>query len=377
MSALDDLNAMWSSLTRTTKGYRQMPQPLTSGTSWYTAQQLYKKLQVELSVAPPPDPTPIPIPPPTPSPTTGIYWGARADGEVYGIGDPPWDMTALDMFESHAGKKVSIYHFGQPQWWVRASFDKSAHDAICARGAIPLVSYGDAVDNLADVAAGKFDAQIAAMADAYKAWGKSCFIRLWWEMNQYTSSWFNWAVPVKFSAATYVAAWRRYVGIFRTRGATNVSFVWCPNFVRTDTTRVQLLKDCFPGPDYVDWTAFDGYNAYAPSASFDTLFKLTHDSISVLTQKPMMIAEFASRDTQVFSSGVKDQWTLDCLAAVKSYPLIKAVVWFNWNILEGGIHKDWPIESSTTAQAGFHEGISDPYFLGPFSAVPTGPVPIP
>lgn len=68
MAALDDLNAMWSELAQTTRGYKQMPQPLPAGTHWYNAQQLYRKLQTELQ----------PPPPPSPPPSAGLVFDGRA-----------------------------------------------------------------------------------------------------------------------------------------------------------------------------------------------------------------------------------------------------------------------------------------------------------
>lgn len=71
MTALDDLTAMWGELVQTTKGYRQMAQPLVPGTHWYNAQQLYTKLQAELQPAPP-------QPPPPPPPQSGALDDMRA-----------------------------------------------------------------------------------------------------------------------------------------------------------------------------------------------------------------------------------------------------------------------------------------------------------
>src|SRR5258707_7843189 len=56
---------------------------------------------------------------------SSVYWGAYISGSTYGInpatglayGNPPWDMTPWDLFEAHAGKKVSIFHWGSP-WYA-------------------------------------------------------------------------------------------------------------------------------------------------------------------------------------------------------------------------------------------------------------------
>src|SRR6185369_17455954 len=54
-----------------------------------------------------------------------LYWGAYISGGDYGINpatgqtysNPPWDMAAWNLFESHTGKNVSIFHWGQP-WYA-------------------------------------------------------------------------------------------------------------------------------------------------------------------------------------------------------------------------------------------------------------------
>ena len=41
-----------------------------------------------------------------------IYWGAYVDPGQYGLPHVTLDMRAVEMFKSHAGKKVSLVHFG-------------------------------------------------------------------------------------------------------------------------------------------------------------------------------------------------------------------------------------------------------------------------
>lgn len=321
-----------------------------------------------------------------PSPgATSIYWGAFMDGDqTYGTGytDAPWGLNTWDKFEADAGgKTVSICHFGQPQWWSRPSFDTTAHNNCWNRGAIPFVDYGGA-DDLAAIIAGTYDADITAWANAYKNWGKPAFIRLWWEMNQYGSHWFSWAVPYYFTAAQYVAAWQHVWSICNSVGATNMTFVWCPNFIGTDSSRVSLIQDCYPGDAYVDWLAFDGYNSFSPSQNFDDLYQLTYDTlVGINATKPIMVGEFASRDASIFASGVKASWITDALTNKipgGTYDNIKAIVWFNWKITESGVQKDWPIESSSSAQSAFASAVGSTYYESKFASVPAfGKVPIP
>ncbi|HEY9657575.1 MAG TPA: glycosyl hydrolase, partial [Allocoleopsis sp.] len=254
-------------------------------------------------------------------------------------------------------------------------------DLCYARGAIPFVDYGTSSIKLTDVISGVHDSAITAWATSYKNWGKPVFSRLWWEMNQYGSGWFSWAVPKYYSAAQYVAAWQHVVNLCNAAGATNMTWVWCPNFIGTDSSRVAQLQDCYPGDAYVDWTSFDGYNSYSPSQTFDALYQLTYNSIlDVAPSKPMVIGEFASRDTSIFASGVKGSWITEALSnkIPNDYPAIKAILWFNWKIYESSIWKDWPIESSSSAQSAFAAAIASDYYQTKLASVPPfGKVPIP
>ncbi|HET9592977.1 MAG TPA: hypothetical protein VFP17_08675, partial [Solirubrobacterales bacterium] len=60
----------------------------------------------------------------------------------------------------------------------------------------------------------------------------------------------------------------------------------------------------------------------------------------------------------------KPEWVANGLgtALYTSFPRVKAVVWFNWNITENGTEWDWPIESSSATTAAFSNAISSPYY---------------
>src|SRR6185312_8337395 len=101
----------------------------------------------------------------------GIYWGALEDGDdtydfYYGPAgywqDAPWGNTnnTMDRFDSNAGKKVSVLHYGQPPPWDQTTFYPGTMDIIWNRGAIPLMSMSLGSKALADVSSGALDADI-------------------------------------------------------------------------------------------------------------------------------------------------------------------------------------------------------------------------
>lgn len=294
-------------------------------------------------------------------PSQKIYWGARADGDVYGRGDAPWDLTTWNLFEQHAGKKVSILHFGQPPPW-RLPFDRNPFNLVSGRGAIPYVSMSSDSVSLTSIANGSYDSYLIAWARAAKAYGKPFLLRWNWEMN---GTWFSWGAQAKTNPAAYVASWRRFHNIVKAEGATNVTWVWCPCAVWSASTPLTSL---YPGDAYVDWTCVDVYNfGRIPLKndvwkSFYTVMKPTYDQLmSLAPTKPILIGETASTEW----GGSKSAWITDALKTQipVTFPKIRGVAWFNWNIFANGGRYDWQIESSASAQSAFASGISLPNYV--------------
>jgi len=290
-----------------------------------------------------------------------VYWGARMDGEVYGSsGDAPWSSETWNTFESHAGRAASLVHFGQPPPWSQA-FTSQPIELSRARGAIPLMDMGSDGASLAEIASGARDSYLTAWAKAVRSYGKPFFLRWDWEMN---GTWFRWGEEAAASPSQFRSAWRHFHDVVEAQGATNVTWVWCPNAKFKGSTSLSAL---YPGAEYVDWTCIDGYNygknpiKPATWRTFGAVFGGTYKTLQNLApEKPVMIGETASTEI----GGSKAKWIADGYATrlPVRFPQIKAVSWFNWNITVGESRWDWPIESSESTQAAFANVISSPYF---------------
>jgi beta-mannanase len=291
-----------------------------------------------------------------------IYWGAYMDGnDTYGssYGDAPWDTNTWNLFQSHAGKKVSIVHWGVPAPWT-SSFNTqlTAHNAVLAAGDISLLDMNSGSVALKSIASGQYDSYITTWAQQAKAFAHPFFLRWDWEMN---GRWFSWGTTSTNvnTAADYVAAWRHMHDIFTSVGATNVTWVWCPNAQFSGSTPLSSL---YPGDAYVDWTCIDAYNKGGTGwTSFTDLFASTYDALLQLApSKPVMIGETSSNE----SGGSKATWIANAVAALPTrFPQVRALVWMNWNIPENGTTYPWQIESSSTAQTAFANGMSSSYFV--------------
>jgi hypothetical protein len=344
---------------------------------------------------------------------TQLYWGAYIAGSTYGstYGNAPWDLNTWNLFEQHAGKRISILHWGEPWHWTSQAgypgigdgyfqkFYAGNFETVRTRGTIPFLDWGSADlrttpytvqpnYSLSNISSGAYDAYITQWATDAKAWGHPFFLRLDWEMN---GNWYPWSeLENGNSAGQYVQMWRHVHDIFTKVGATNVTWVWCPNISSTDTSTSIPLAELYPGDTYVDWVCLDGYNKNSTYLSFEQLFRgkdattpvtWLNDSYQTLTTiaptKPIIIGETASDEYPLFSSTPdttqKANWIRDALTQIPvNYPAIKAVMWFNWNSDSGSTYV---IESSSVAQNAFAAGIgSSAYATNTFANLPPGPI---
>jgi hypothetical protein len=340
-----------------------------------TTTQVTVKVSNATSSEPAPAPTPTPEAEPAPSTGSGgaVYWGATIGTHLTG-GQPPWDMGAVTKFEEQAKKKVSMVQFFQPFANCNPGcsfygFPAGPLENIRLHGSIPVLSwssqsipsYKNEPDfQLSDVISGRYDAFIREFATKAKAWGHPFMLRFNWEMN---GKWFPWHEGVNGNQpGESVAAWRHVHDIFTSVGASNVTWVWCPNVEYNGATP---LASVYPGDAYVDWTGLDGYNRgtnpVAPEGwkTFNQVYRNSYNAIagSIAPSKPMMIGEVASSEY----GGSKSAWIKDMMARVPAeYPKIRALLYFD----KFDSSMDWPLETSSSAVTAFAEGVQHPAYVG-------------
>jgi hypothetical protein len=311
-----------------------------------------------------------------------VLWGSWIDGDVYTKegeppkGDAPWTKSTWETFNAHAGKNPSVIHFGQPApWW--ASFQEAPLKFSREGGALPLMDMdieeplvyeegGQLKEKrvtLDMITAGVVDSYLEDWAEDVAAYKYPLFFRWNWEMN---GSWFPYGKEAIAEPADFIAAWRHFHDIAEAKGATNLTWVWCPN-VTPGLGGEPSITTYYPGSGYVDWTCLDGYNwgtnPVKPSTwqSFSTIYAHSYNVLATnYPEKPIMIGEVGSTEF----GGSKAAWISDLLEVQlpTNFPKVKAVLWFNWNVPENGGRMDWQIESSASAQAAFAKGISSPYY---------------
>jgi hypothetical protein len=319
-------------------------------------------------------------------PHNPLYWGATVGDQITGT-QAPWDMNAISQFEALGGKQLSLVNFFAPFANCSSSpcsfykFPTGPMESIRTHGAIPVFSWSsqsipssssEPDFQLADVVSGRYDSYIREFAEDAHDWGHPFFLRFNWEMN---GNWFPWSESINGNQpGEYVAAWRHVHDIFTSVGATNATWVWCPNI--DPGAKLQAVDSLYPGNEYVDWTGLDGYN-WGPKkggwTSFDRLYRSSYDAITetVAPGKPLMIAEVGSTET----GGSKANWVSEALTAIPTeYPMVRGLLWFDK--FDDGM--DWPIETSSSATEAFANGIENSaYLTNSYENLSASPIPPP
>jgi hypothetical protein len=191
---------------------------------------------------------------------------------------------------------------------------------------VPYVQM-DPVPNIElwDVANGHYDTQLRASAEGVKQFGKPIIIGFAHEFNRSGS-------PFYGDPAAYIAAWRHVHNLFTNAGATNVQWLWPPNY-KSDRPYdpVSDYNLYYPGDQYVDWIGVYGFNwgsdlTRGPGwVEFDYLFDEFLRNTACRYDKPLMVGPTGS----VEGPGSKAQWITNIYRALADYPNVRAIVWFN------------------------------------------------
>lgn len=318
-----------------------------------------------------------------------IYWGAHIGPQLTGT-QAPWDMRAVYKFQRITRKPPSLISFYVP--FADCStipcsfypFPSTPVEDIRRYGAVPVINWSSASTSSGDpvrqpafglrhIISGHYDFHIRQFAEAAAEWGRPFFLRFNWEMNGF---WFPWNEGVNGNKrGEFIAAWRHVHDIFTSVGATNATWVWCPNIALIK--RLKKFRQLYPGGDYVDWTCLDGFNwgdtpRSAGWMSFAKVFRSSYRAVVRLApDKPMIIGEMASEER----GGSKARWIRNALRVISSrYRKIRGLIWFNekW---EG---MNWPLESSRASRRAFARAIRRKvYRPNVFSELPDGPIPPP
>ncbi len=248
---------------------------------------------------------------------------------------------AVSKFAAETGRvpNIVLYYSG---WYEK--FNVQFAERAYAHGAVPFVQIDPTDISLAAIAAGKYDTYLQRYAAQVRIWGHPVLIGFAHEMN---GDWYSWGYT-HVTPATWVAAWRHVVDVFRSHGADNVTWLWTPN---GEQPGMPPLRAYWPGAAYVTWVGINGY-LEVPSDSYDSVFGSTVTAIRTFTGKPILLSEIGvgpdtgrqSQDITAVFNGIHRQHLL-------------GLVWFDVDQNDGINHQDWRLENSPAAIAAFRSGV--------------------
>jgi hypothetical protein len=259
---------------------------------------------------------------------------------VYERGTPQ-SYRRVTEFAQAAGKHPNLV--GYYSGWLQ-QFEMPFAQTVDKHAAITIMQWDPEHASIAGIAAGSYDEYLRTFADSVRRFGRPVVIGFGHEMN---ATWYSWGYG-HVRPATFVAAWRHIVTLFRDQGADNVVWLWTINADRPGTGPVQ---EWWPGAKYVDWVGIDGYYV-RPSDNFYTVFGATIGQVRVFAHKPVLLSETAVGPTASQSKKIPNLF-----AGMRALQAI-GLVWFDIEQHDGLYHQDWRIENSPAAEAALRRGAS-------------------
>lgn len=242
-----------------------------------------------------------------------------------------YDFTGLAAFEAATGTRpdVALVSFDD----VATDWNGSRAAPFVAHGTAPELTWGPARASLADIAAGKWDAQIAKTARWTK--GSGVRVRFGHEMNGTFSPFFG-------DPATYVTAWKRARKVWRAAG-NDAPWIWSPNI--TDGRPEQAFAPYYPGDDQCELVGLDGYSyPKAWNLSFADLFDDDLATLGKLSARPLAICETGVDHAHPDRPG----WLRGMWEYVLAHPRIEHVTYWN--------RDQYRIDDDPAAALAFHLG---------------------
>jgi len=123
----------------------------------------------------------------------------------------------------------------------------------------------------------------------------------------------------------FVQMWQRVHNIFVQEGASNVEWVWSPNYA--SSVDYNLF---YPGDTYVDWVGTEGFCRKDNSTAATLFTSILTTFAQRYPQKPAIIS-YMGADKNLVSD--KEWWITIAYASLTSFSNLKAVIW--WNDIAG------------------------------------------
>jgi hypothetical protein len=325
---------------------------------------------------------------PTSSTSSGIALGVYEPPINYDYSNPLGYGPAIDNYKQEVGKYPAYAWFSVK--WQSANtgqynqFNPAILEQYRTRGIMPGLNWdsskGEALKNTNQpdfswqaIASGKHDAYITQVAAAVATYHYPFLIRPFAEMD---GNYYPWGYNANgnTNTADFVTVWKHIVDIFRKEGATNVQFVWCQrandsNTINKGNNR-DLLKQLYPGDDYVDYIALDGYASSRNNwRSLQDEFRPMYQLQTSFSTRPMIFYEVGAAENPNDPMAKANWITQGFLTTIPSqFPDVRAVSWMNAknSFINPGTTNDadWAVDTSQNSLDAWKQVVVSPLYQG-------------
>jgi PKD repeat protein len=281
-------------------------------------------------------------------------------------------QQATEQLEAQIGRNLAIVRVFE-QW--TDPFPDSFHnwlktgDRTMILSVKPVRSNGTRVTwpSIANAAPGStVDTEMRSWADRIRDYGAPIYVALHHEPEASSNTSYG-------TSADYIAAWRRWVAVFREEGATNVKFIWITTSYAHGLgagDRRQATK-WYPGDDWVDAMGIDAYNwsncrpnQATAWMSLQQLIEPFRKFGALHPDEELWLAEWASYEDPAVA-GRKASWIDQArsLFAGPNYSQFAGISYFNSYHTGPEYEKClWWVDTSTTSLSSFTTMANDPLY---------------
>lgn len=217
------------------------------------------------------------------------------------------------------------------------------------------------------ILSGDFDAYIGRFARAAAEWGHGFLLDFGHEMNIDQAAWSGWCNGgADGGPEQFVRTYRYLHDRFAEQGATNVQWVWTPNFQSLPLQPWNDPERYYPGDDYVDWVGTNAFNWGASSSYTEHRFRSVEDIAGPLLDrmarlhptKMQILLEAGSVDGD---GGSRSAWIADGLRAMAHKPKLRAVVYYNYAMPDylDGQDYDFRLDADAASRSALATAVRD------------------
>jgi mannan endo-1,4-beta-mannosidase len=268
---------------------------------------------------------------------------SKAPRPLIGVYEPgaPTSWTPVTNFTTASGvhPKIVVYYSG----WYEHFWSSFASEALHSNATV-LIQLDPQNVSLNSISAGKSDWYLSSFAKSVKKFRGAVLLSFGHEMN---GVWYPWGDGY-VSPATFVAAWRHVVQVFRNERVSNVRWVWT---VTSRNETAGSLRSWWPGSSWVNFVGVDGYY-YTPSDTYNSVFGTMLSKIRVFSRAPVLISEVGIGPNP---NRIKQ---IAALYAGATSDHFSGIIWFD-EAQDGGLYsQDWRLEDDPAALAAFEKAVN-------------------